>query len=207
VKIQHLATGVCLLTAVFCTREPADAQTATPTPTVTAACTPRPTAPPCAGTKRVRINWAARRPSLLNVSVSATNCGAPASCTTSPRSGVQTVAPLTLTITDATCQTFTTTFAGPGVNGTGCPGGKDSYVDTAGKLKLIYGSATTVLGFMKIPFGTPVPTVSPTPEPTPPAFVGPLQFSITDANGYSVGGTASTCFTYQSGVSWRLKCF
>lgn len=204
------AAGAFLLLAAIV---PARAQVATPTstpsaatPTPTAAC-PESAAPlPCAGATKLRLAWSAKYPQLAKVLLSATRCAAPPACSAAPGSGLVTVGPISVTITDALGQSLTKTIAEPGINAGGCPGGIDTYRGPADRTRFIFGvdGVTTVVAKLRIAGVVPLPEDA---APTPPVFTAPLTFTVRDSCGYEVEGRVTTCFTRQKSTRMDLKCF
>jgi hypothetical protein len=154
----------------------------------------------CTGKQRITLRWSMRWPLTAKVSLSATQCALPPACGTVPDGTPNLVSPITVEVTDSRgpgSHSLNATVTDPGVNGHGCPG-HDRYQDSSKRLRFVYGSATTVIGKLQIS-----PTVSGASD-----FDGPpVTFTIRDANGYAISGTANTCITKARWSIVSVKCF
>lgn len=144
-------------------------------------CPPPLAAPACTGQAKLsmRVSKAGGRGIL-----SLTHCPFPSPCLN------RTQAPVTVTISDAACATSTLQFpASPTRRGSGCTGNDAYSAAQAGKLKFIFGAGESVLGTqLNIPLTS--------------GLTPPVNVTITDGRGYSVGATLTKCRSNKATQIW-----
>jgi len=154
----------------------------------------------CTGKQRITLQWSMKSPLTAKISLSATQCALPPGCGTVPAGTPNLVSPITIEVTDSHgpgSHSMDATVTDPGVNAHGCPG-HDIYLEPSKRLRFVYGSATTVIGKLQMS-----QTISGASD-----FDGPpVTFTIRDATGYAISGTANTCIPkIRSGIV-SVKCF
>ena len=181
---------------------PTAAPPSTPAPTRVPTLPTNPTPPPsqrCSGVNKISMIWAAKRPSIAKVLVSATKCPAPAVCDTPFMGEPATAGPVVMTLAAATTGAFSRVIDQPVAHRGGCPGGSDTYSMDGDRLRFVFGAKglTTVVGKVTVPLTGAMP----------PSLGLPLSFSMYESTGYAVAVAATTCATRTSTTGVTIKCF
>lgn len=173
----------------------ASAQTSTPTPTATPTATPTRVALSCTGARKLYVGWKAKDAFALRVFFTATGCETIYGCAGASSGNLVSQPPVSFQITDAQGRSFAKTITDPGTNVNGCPG-QDTY-QGLGRLRLIFGASTTLIGKQRVAQSQAVP-----PDLTP-----PIRIDLRDAGGALYTYHVGACYPRVSDSMVSYKCF